>query len=76
MNKTRRNALRQVASLLNSASLMVSKVKGDEEGSLDNMPENLQDSERCAKMEDIIDLLEEAGDCIDSAIESINEAIS
>ena len=55
---------------------MVSKVKDDEENSLDNTPENLQDSERCAKMEDVIDLLEEAGNCIDSAIENINEAVS
>ena len=76
MNNARRNTLRQAASLLRSASTMVSKVKNDEENSLDNMPENLQDSERCAKMEDVIDLLEEASNCIDSAIENINEAIS
>lgn len=76
MNNARRSILRQAASLLSSASLMVSKVKDDEENSLDNMPENLQDSERCAKMEDVIELLEEAGNCIDSAIENINEAVS
>ena len=41
---------------------------------LDNMPENLQSSERYEKMEAAIDSLEAAIESIDSAKESIGEA--
>lgn len=47
-----------------------------EEDALDNMPENLQGSERYEKIEAAVDLLNDASECIDSAIERINEASS
>ena len=45
-----------------------------EQDCLDNMPENLLDSEKCRKMEDAIERLEEAVDQIESAKDYINEA--
>lgn len=45
-----------------------------EEDALDNMPENLQGSERYEKIEAAVDLLNDASECIDAAIEKINEA--
>jgi len=48
----------------------------EEEDSLDNIPENLQTSEQYEKKEAIVDLLNDASDSIDTAIEKIGEAIA
>lgn len=46
----------------------------EEQDCLDNMPENLSDSERYQKMEATIDLLDDVVGQIDSAQENILEA--
>ena len=74
MNNKRRELLKDAVSLLERASGMVSKALDEEQDCYDNMPENLQDSERCQKMEDAIDKLEEAIEEIDVAKECIEEA--
>ena len=47
-----------------------------EEDALDNVPENLQGSERYEKIENALDCLNEASENIDAAIEKLNEAAS
>lgn len=62
--------------MLGSAANLVSNALDEEEDSLDNMPENLQNSERYEKKEAVIDALNDASESIDTAIEKINEAIA
>ena len=75
MNERRRKTLRRVIDILNDANEIVNSVCEEEQDSLDNMPENLQDSEKCEAMSDAIDNLDDASDSISSAIESISSAI-
>jgi hypothetical protein len=51
MNNTKRDKLKTVRNLLNQASNIVSEVLDDEQDCLDNMPENLQYSDRYERME-------------------------
>lgn len=75
MNKQRRIRLKEANSYLDRAMQIVSSVKDEEQDSLDNLPENLQGSERCTIMEDAIDALEDAIGNIEQASESINNAL-
>ena len=68
--------MKRASALLRTASGLVSTALEQEEDALDNMPENLQGSERYEKIEAAADLLNDASECIDSAIEKINEASS
>ena len=75
MNRQRRATLRHAQELLSSAAKIVEMVKDEEQESLDNYPENMQDSDRCKVMEDAVDHLDdalsaiqEAEDCIDNAM--------
>ena len=68
--------MKRASALLGTASGLVSTALEQEEDALDNMPENLQGSESYEKIEAAVDLLNDASECIDSAIEKINEASS
>lgn len=74
MNNKKRESLKDAKMYLERASNIVSKVLNDEQDCLDNMPENLQASERYERMEAAIDKLEEAIEQIDGAKENIDEA--
>ena len=74
MNKQRRGVLEEIFNKLADLHDTLEEVKDEEEYSRNNMPENLQDSERYEKadkavndLEDAISLLEEAMDYIKSA---------
>lgn len=68
--------MKRASALLGTASGLVSTALEQEEDALDNMPENLQGSERYEKTEAAVDLLNDASEYIDSAIEKINDASS
>lgn len=74
MNKNRRLKLTLARSYLEKAVSIVEAAKDEEQDCIDNLPENLQNSERCTIMEDAVDELEEAIDNIESAIENIDKA--
>ena len=74
MNNKRRELLKGAVGLLEKASGIVSMALDEEQDCLDNMPENLSDSERYQKMEATIDLLDDVVGQIDSAQENILEA--
>lgn len=75
MNKERRNALKNAMSHLEKAIEIISDVRDEEQDSMDNMPENLQGSERYETMEMAVESLEEAIDKIEEAKDSVDEAI-
>ena len=74
MNNKRRALLKKSVEALETASNYISIVLDEEQDSLDNTPENLEGSERYEKMEEAIDKLELALECIDQSEEYVNEA--
>ena len=60
--------------MLESANQIISQAAEQEQDSLDNLPENLQGSGQCEKMEDAVSLLEAAIEDIDSASDKIRDA--
>ncbi len=75
MNDRRRSALRKAIDELRSAVTKVSDAASDEDMALSNMPENLEGSDRYEAMENAVDLLNDATEDIESAIDKIEEAI-
>jgi len=75
MNKERRDRLSDVIASLEEAKDLLEDVKNDEQDAFDNMSVGLQCSERGSKMEDYIELMEDAGDQIDNVCEFIEKNI-
>lgn len=75
MNKERRDRLSDVIASLEEAKDLLEDVKNDEQDAFDNMPVGLQCSERGSKMEDYIELMEDAGDQIDNVYVFIEKNI-
>ncbi len=74
MNKKKRIQLKEAEVLLARAMSIVEEVKDDEQMCIDNIPENLQESERYTMMENCIDNLDEALDCISQATDCLDSA--
>ena len=74
MNKKRRERLQAAVAHLEMATGIVEDVRNDEQDSLDNMPENLRQSERYSLMEDAIDYLEDAVSYLNDANDLIKQA--
>jgi|WetSurMetagenome_2_1015567.scaffolds.fasta_scaffold332953_2 hypothetical protein len=60
MNKERRKRIEHALTALNKAQEILEEVKSDEQDALNNIPDNLQATERSSTMEDGIQSLEEA----------------
>jgi len=76
MNKKRREKLSLAISAIERAEQIIDFVKDDEELALDNIPENLHDSDKASAMEDAVEHLGEALDHIRQAQEEIEQAIN
>lgn len=76
MNNKRRDLLKTALALLARASEIVSFALDEEQDCLDNMPENLQGSERYETMEAAIDYLEDVESFIEEAKSGIENAIA
>ena len=86
MNKTRRQAIDKIIEriknelpldVVDSILSDIEAIKGEEQESLDNMPENLQGSERYEISEAAVDSLDEAHDALEeikNALDYLNEA--
>ncbi len=75
MNNKRRKRLREAGSLIGNAMSIVEQVKDEEQDSLDNIPEGLQESERCTLMEDAVSNLEDAISSLSDASNSISSVL-
>lgn len=71
MNETRRKALRDISVRLAAIKEDLDAVKTEEETSLENLPDSLQNSSRGTTMQDAIDAMEGADTDIESAIEAL-----
>ena len=75
MNKQRRNELKIAVDHMMKAKDIIKDVKSKEEFAYDNIPENLQYSNKGCDMEEKIDDMEEVMDKIDDTISLINDII-
>lgn len=76
MNNKRRSMLKEAELLIDRASDILSNVLESEQDCLDNMPENLQMSERYSRMEEIVGYIEDSISLIGDVKNNIGEAIS
>lgn len=74
MNKARRKALDEVISKIEEAKELLENLQAEEEEYWDNMPENLQGSERYEAADAAVDNMSSAVDALDEAISSIESA--
>lgn len=76
MNKEKREILHSAISLIDSAINKVRSVEFSEQDSMDNMPENLQYSDRYESMENAVAALENAEQSLEDARDNILDAIN
>ena len=74
MNKARRKALDEVIPKIGEAKELLENLQAEEEEYRDNMPENLQGSERYEAADAAVDNMSSAVDALDEAISSIESA--
>lgn len=75
MNENKRIQLREACVSLQKATEIIKIIIEEEQSSIDNVPENLQNGELYISMENAIDELEEAAENIERATENINNAL-
>jgi len=75
MNKPRREALQSIIDKLEDLNLDIETIKDEEQEYADNMPENMQSSERHDTAENAVSSMDEAINSISEAINSIDESI-
>lgn len=84
MNKTRRQAIDKIkqriaeeipTDIISSILEDIEAIKDEEQESLDNMPENLQGSERYEVSEAAVDSLDEAYSTLEELNDNIQEAL-
>lgn len=75
MDVRRRNRLRDALKMLVSVITIVESVSDKEQDCMENVPENLQGTERFENMENAVDRLNQALEELDNAKEHIEAAI-
>lgn len=75
MNKVRRKNLQSIVDQLEELKSSLEDIQAEEEEYRDNMPENLQSSERYELADAACDSLSDAVDSLDEVISSIEAAI-
>lgn len=74
MNKTRRKQIIKAIEMLNTANDFIESIRSDEEDYMNNIPENLQNSDRYYIADEAVSNLEDAISDIESAIENLENA--
>lgn len=74
MNKARRKQISEIIDALEIAMSSIDSVRDDEQEYLDNIPENLQGSDRYSIAEDAVDNLDNAYDSIQEVIDYLSAA--
>ena len=74
MNNQRRMKLKKIVKALQDVIYAIEVVKDEEEDYMNNIPENLQGSDRYSRAEAVCEYLEDAISDIESAIDNIEEA--
>ncbi len=75
MNKNRRQNLRIALTELENAANIISNVYDEESDAIENMPINLESSDRYMDMESNVEYLDDAMTSVNDAIESIEKIV-
>lgn len=75
MNKQRRKALAEVLEKIEVARALLEDIAGEEEDYKDNIPENLQTSDRYQQAENACTNMVEAGEALEDVICKLEEAM-
>ncbi|WP_122791407.1 hypothetical protein [Intestinibacillus sp. Marseille-P6563] len=75
MNKERRSTLRKLAEEIDSIYSSICIIRRKEEMTLDNVPENLQNSDRCQNLEENVDDLNTACETLQDVSELLQSVI-
>ena len=75
MNNSRRTLLSKATDFIEKTIEIVEEVRDEGQGSLDNIPENLQNTERYETMEQAVKSLENALDSLNEAVDEIDSAM-
>lgn len=75
MNNQRRKVLDKLSRMIEEIKIDLENVADEEQESLDCIPENLQGSERYEQMEEAVDNLCSAAQCLEEAMDYILEAV-
>lgn len=81
MNKQRRKQITELIEQLESLKSQIEEIdidsiRSEEQDYRDNMPENLQNSEKAYNVDEAISQLEDADSCLGGAVSSIEDIIS
>lgn len=76
MNKQRRKELTRIYNAIESLKDDLENIMCEEQESLDNMPESLQYSERGEQMTEYIKSMDNTLDCLNDALDYIDEVIN
>lgn len=76
MNNTRRAAIRKASKLTREAYSLIEYAHDEEDECLNNIPENLSSTSNYEKMEEYVDLLEEAMIQLDIACDAVDQILS
>lgn len=71
MNKERRKKIQAIISRIEQLRDDAIEIQDEEQESLDNLPESLQDSEQAERMESSILGIEEAVECLVNAVDEL-----
>ena len=74
MNKVRRKELQELYDIISEAKDRLEMLHDEEEEYMENIPENLQSSERYEKAEAAVSALESASSSLEEALDYIEEA--
>ena len=75
INQKKRKRLSEAVALLRRAGDIISSVESDESNCLDNVPENLEYSEKAERLSDNCDALCDAEDYVDEAVSKVEMAM-
>lgn len=75
LNNKRRTRLRSIEEDLGRVLNLLNSIYDEEQDCMDNVPENLQDSERYSNMEACVEALSDAVYNLEEAMDLIKEAI-
>jgi len=75
MNKVRRDRIAKVIDCLNNMRAEIEDICADEGFALEGIQEHFAETERCQRMEEIVDALEEAAAEVESAIANLEECL-
>lgn len=75
MNAKRRKQLANAVEVLNNVLVLLEEVTADEQEAYDNLPDNLNDTDRATNMQENVDDMEDASSSLQDIIDQLQDII-